>query len=104
MLTAMALFVDAAFAIAAYAPAFSDIRRALVVRVLFSLLELPIAIDADVGLVVADPLKLRISKKQFGCTPGSEDGGRISENPWLFAQAPSIIDGRGYWKLNVNAT
>ncbi len=84
MLTAMALFVvAAAFAIAAYAPAFSDIRRALVARVLFSLLELPIAIDADVGLVVADPLKLRISKKKIGCTPGSEGRGQdIGESGW----------------------
>jgi hypothetical protein len=50
---------------------------------LFSLLELPIAIDADVGLVVADPLKLRISKKKIGCTPGSEGRGQdIGESGW----------------------
>ncbi len=56
LLVAAAPFVLAAsFAIVAYAPAFGDFRRALAVRALSGLLELPITIDGDVGLVVADP-------------------------------------------------
>ncbi len=73
LLVAAAPFVLAAsFAVVAYAPAFSDFRRALAVRALSGLLELPIAIDGDVGLVVTDPLKLRISKVHIGGAPGSE--------------------------------
>jgi hypothetical protein len=73
LLVAAAPFVlAAAFAVVAYAPAFSDFRRALAVRALSGLMELPIAIDGDVGLVVADPLKLRISKVHIGGAPGSE--------------------------------
>ena len=73
LLVAAAPFVlAAAFAVVAYAPAFSDFRRTLAVRALSGLLELPIAIDGDVGLVVADPLKLRISKVHIGGAPGSE--------------------------------
>jgi hypothetical protein len=39
---------------------------------LSGLLELPIAIDGDVGLVVADPLKARISEALIGAASGSE--------------------------------
>ncbi len=66
------LVLAASFAMVAYAPAFGDFRRTLAVHVLSSLLELPIAIDGDVGLVVADPLKLRISKVRIGGAPGSQ--------------------------------
>ena len=62
LLAVAAPFVLAAsFVVVAYAPAFSEFRRALAVRVLSGFLELPIAIDGGVGLVVADPLKLRTS-------------------------------------------
>jgi len=63
LLVAAAPFVLAAsFVVVAYTPAFSNFPRALAVRVLSDFRELAIVIDGDVGLVVADPLKLQISK------------------------------------------
>ncbi|MCZ6773646.1 MAG: hypothetical protein O7G83_16935, partial [Proteobacteria bacterium] len=54
------IVLASAFAVVAYAPVFGDFRRNLAVRVLSDSLELPIAIDGDVDVVVARSLKLRI--------------------------------------------
>ncbi len=72
LVAAVPFVLVASFAVVAYTPAFGDFRRSLAVRTLSGLLELPIAIDGDVGLVVTDPLKLRISKVHIGGAPGSE--------------------------------
>ncbi len=61
-----------AFVVLAQAPAFSDLRRDLAARILSDFLERPIAIEGDVDLVFADPLKLRISEVQIGSVSGSE--------------------------------
>ena len=62
-----------AFAVVVRAPAFADLRRDLVARTLSGFIERPIVIEGDVDLVIADPLKLRISKLRIGGVSGSED-------------------------------
>jgi len=61
-----------AFAIFVQAPAFADLRRDLAARILSDFLEQPIAVEGDVDLVFADPLRLKISAVRIGDASGSE--------------------------------